>query len=56
MTSNLEERIFAHNNLPKGWTASFRPWRLIYTEEFSSKNEAFRSEKELKSAQGRESI
>jgi putative endonuclease len=25
MTSNLEKSFFAYNNLPKGWTASFRP-------------------------------
>ena len=56
MTSNLEMRFFAHNNLPKGWTASFRPWKLIYTEEFGSKQEALIREKELKSARGRESI
>ncbi|KOH47049.1 GIY-YIG nuclease family protein [Sunxiuqinia dokdonensis] len=29
MTSDLERRVFAHNNLPKGWTKSFRPWKLI---------------------------
>jgi len=56
MTSNLEMRFFAHNNLPKGWTASFRPWKLVHTEEFSSKQEALKREKELKSARGRESI
>ena len=56
MTSNLEKRFFAHNNLPKGWTASFRPWKLVHTEEFGSKQEALKREKELKSAQGRESI
>ncbi len=56
MTSNLEKRFFAHNNLPKGWTANFRPWKLVHTEEFSSKEEALLREKELKSARGRESI
>ena len=56
MTSNLEMRVFAHNNLPKGWTASFRPWKLVYTEEFSLKHEALKREKELKSDQGREFI
>ena len=25
MTSNLEKRVFAHNNLPKGWTKKFPP-------------------------------
>ena len=56
MTSNLEKRVFAHNNLPKGWTASFRPWILIYTEEFPTKKDAVKREKELKSHQGRNFI
>jgi putative endonuclease len=32
MTSNPEKRVFAHNNLPKGWT-----WKLVYSEEFLTK-------------------
>ena len=56
ITSNLEKRIFAHNHLPKGWTKSFRPWKLIYTEEFEEKPQALQRENELKSHQGREFI
>ncbi len=56
MTSNLEKRLFAHNNLPKGWTKHFRPWILVYSEEFSSKSDALKREKTLKSHQGREFI
>jgi putative endonuclease len=56
MTSNLEKRVFAHNNLPKGWTKNFRPWKLVYSEEFPEKSEAFKREKELKSHQGRDFI
>ncbi|OFX62802.1 MAG: endonuclease [Bacteroidetes bacterium GWB2_41_8] len=56
MTSSLEKRIYAHNNLPKGWTKSFRPWRLVYTEEFEEKTQALSREKELKSHQGRDFI
>ena len=56
VTSNLEKRLFAHNNLPKGWTKNFRPWNLVYTEEFTEKSEALKREKELKSHQGRDFI
>ncbi|WP_321370186.1 GIY-YIG nuclease family protein [uncultured Draconibacterium sp.] len=56
ITSDLEKRLFTHNNLPKGWTAKFRPWIIIYTEEFDSKKEALQREKQLKSARGREFI
>ncbi len=56
MTINLEKRLFAHNNLPKGWTKSFRPWKLIHSEEFTEKSYALKREKELKSHQGRDFI
>ena len=53
-TSNLEERFKSHNELgKKGWTIKFRPWRIIYSEEFEQKSLALIRERELKSAQGR---
>jgi putative endonuclease len=56
MTSNLEMRLFAHNHLPKGWTKNFRPWEVLYKEEFQTKPEALARERELKGFQGREFI
>ena len=54
MTSNLEERFKSHNELgKKGWTIKFRPWVIIYTEEYDEKPVALKREKQLKSAQGR---
>jgi putative endonuclease len=38
----------------KGFTNKFKPWTLVYSEEFSTKSEAMRREKQLKSAKGRE--
>ena len=56
-TSNLEQRLLSHNELAaKGWTIRYRPWRLIYTEEFKDKSSAMRREKELKSHKGRDFI
>jgi len=56
-TSNLAERLKSHNELAtKGWTVRFRPWQLIYTEEYLEKSGAMKREKELKSAKGREFI
>ena len=53
-TSNLFERIQSHNLLgTKGWTVRFRPWQIIYTEEFVEKSAALKREKELKSSRGR---
>ena len=55
-SSNPEKRLFAHNNLPKGWTKRFRPWKIVHLEEFSGKPLALQREKELKSHQGRNFI
>ncbi len=53
-TSNLEERFKSHNELgTKGWTIKFRPWMILYTEEYEEKSLALLREKQLKSAQGR---
>jgi putative endonuclease len=40
----------------KGWTIKFRPWILIYKEEYELKVDAMKREKQLKSAKGREFI
>ncbi|MFV0378660.1 MAG: GIY-YIG nuclease family protein [Mangrovibacterium sp.] len=56
MTSDLEKRVFAHNNLPKGWTKNFPPWKLVFSEGYADKPAALRREKALKSHQGREFI
>jgi putative endonuclease len=56
-SSDLEKRILSHNELAtKGWTTKFRPWILVHSEEFATKAEAMRREKELKSARGRQFI
>ena len=53
-TSNLEQRFLSHNKLAKkGWTMQFRPWKIIHTEEFETKQEALKREKQLKSSRGR---
>ena len=55
-TSNLKERLLSHNYLGNGWTKKYRPWELIYTKSFSSKNDAMNYEKWLKTGVGREFI
>ncbi len=53
-TSNLENRLHSHNVLAnKGYTVKFRPWELIYSEDYGSKYDAIKREKELKSSRGR---
>jgi len=56
-TSDLPARLASHNHLSKkGWTVKYRPWTLIHTEDFETKADAMKREKELKSARGREFI
>ena len=55
-TSNLEQRLLSHNVLGKDWTASYRPWQLIFTKEFETKKEAMEYEKWLKTGVGRDFI
>ena len=53
-TSDLEQRILSHNRSGKrGWTIRYRPWHLVYKEEYPEKPVALKREKELKTAQGR---
>ena len=56
-TANITNRLKSHNELArKGWTIKFRPWEIIYKEEFADKTDALHREKELKSARGRDWI
>ena len=56
-TSNLQEKFKSHNELAtKGWTVKFRPWDLVFIEEFQTKSEALKREKNLKGAKGRDEI
>lgn len=60
-TSNVEKRLERHNKrLPykkTNYTAKQgKNWKIVYAEEFITRNEALKREKELKSFQGREYI
>ena len=56
-TNNLIERFKSHNVLGiKGYSIKYRPWKVVYVEFFSSKLEAMKREKFLKSGKGREFI
>ena len=57
-TFDINKRLVEHNNkVFKGYTSQFDgPWILIYKEEVSSRQEALKREKQLKSFRGREFI
>ena len=52
-TDNIEKRLGEHNRGHNKFTKSGMPWIKVYQEEFSTKTEALKREKFLKSGQGR---
>ena len=48
-----EARTHDHNNGTNNFTRQNKPWKLIYSENFMTKDEALKREKFLKSGQGR---
>ena len=47
-SNNLKERLKKHLTNHKGYTAKAKDWRIVYTEEFSSKSEAYARERKIK--------
>ena len=52
-TSDLTKRLQEHNQGGSKFTKSGIPWKIIYSEEFSSKTDAIKREAFLKSGVGR---
>ena len=53
-TSDLENRFLSHNELgTNGYTLKFRPWSILFIEEYKTKTEAIIREKQLKGGKGR---
>jgi len=55
-TGDLKDRLERHNSGRSKFTGSGKPWKLIYTEEFESRSDAVRREKELKSWKSRKRL
>lgn len=55
-TLDLKRRIKEHNDGESTFTKKFRPWNIVYTEEFETITEARTREKYFKSAAGRRFI
>ncbi|OGK63064.1 hypothetical protein A2334_00300 [Candidatus Roizmanbacteria bacterium RIFOXYB2_FULL_38_10] len=53
-TSDLERRIWEHNNKITRSTRKGKNWKVVYTKEFEIKSEALKYEQFLKSGKGRE--
>ncbi len=55
-TSDLENRIIRHNQKSKGFTGTTNDWSIVYTETYSSKEEAVNRELQIKSWKSRKKI
>ena len=55
-TSDLARRLIEHNETGEGFTKRYRPWKILFTEGYSTKREAILREKFFKTGKGREEI
>jgi len=47
-SADINDRLDRHNRATKGFTASGKPWQLVYSESYPSKHDALIREKQLK--------
>ncbi|MDP3729470.1 MAG: GIY-YIG nuclease family protein [bacterium] len=47
-TSNLKQRLLEHNNNESYHTKKYSPWKLVYFEAYTSKQDAYSRERSLK--------
>ncbi|MBL7749756.1 MAG: GIY-YIG nuclease family protein [Chitinophagaceae bacterium] len=55
-TENLKDRLFRHQNSGSKATKKAKDWVLVYSENFESRSEAARREKEIKAKKSRKYI
>ena len=52
-SSDPERRLEHNNSTSTGFTARYRPWRLVFRQEFPTKEEAVEAEQLIKSWKSR---
>jgi putative endonuclease len=55
-TTELETRLERHNSGHTKSTKAYRPWELVYSEEYSTRSEAMHREYSIKSRKSRKYI
>ncbi|MFA6466747.1 MAG: GIY-YIG nuclease family protein [Patescibacteria group bacterium] len=51
-TKDINDRMSRHNSGGSSYSKKFMPWKLIYTEFYNTKSEAYKRELEIKSYKG----
>ena len=52
-TANILVRLSNHNAGLSSSTVRYKPWRILFTEEYKTRAEAMKREKQLKTSRGR---
>ncbi len=52
-TDSMDRRLSEHNNGKSIFTRRYKPWSILYTEEFTHENESIKKEEYFKSGAGR---
>jgi putative endonuclease len=52
-TVNLEDRLYRHNHSGSKSTKKASDWQIVYTEEFATRAESMRREREIKAKKSR---
>ncbi|HEY9584860.1 MAG TPA: GIY-YIG nuclease family protein [Candidatus Paceibacterota bacterium] len=55
-TIDLSKRLQEHNKTGKGYTSKYRPWLLLWSEAFVTRQESIKRERYLKTGVGRDWI
>ncbi|ROL62309.1 GIY-YIG nuclease family protein [Bacteroidetes/Chlorobi group bacterium ChocPot_Mid] len=55
-TNNLLDRLTRHNSKQSKFTKNRGPWKLVYSEEYSTRNEALNRETQIKKMKSRKYI
>ena len=56
ISQNPELRLQYHNTIEKGFTSRYRPWKLVFKQEFESRNVAQQKENMIKKWKSKEMI
>jgi putative endonuclease len=55
-TNDISQRLLLHNEGKVRSTKPYRPWQIMFTEEYKTRSESMTREKWLKTGKGREYI
>jgi putative endonuclease len=48
ISQNPEIRVQYHNTIEKGFTSRYRPWKIVFTQEYETKETALAKERKVK--------